>query len=157
MTGKIIINCPAMPILATWNPLIRECQELYCPNCEIIFDNGEILPFYITFPKAKVRLKGFGNWLVDEVPAKGWIPKECRELNSNIGSIIVTMEKERVLRTSWRSMDAQPCIGRGEAYFQNKKWKVIVNFPKCTATASGTGLFKYIAEPVIAEGVIYES
>ena len=34
LTGKIVIRCPEMAILATMKPWIRECQELVGPNNE---------------------------------------------------------------------------------------------------------------------------
>ena len=71
MTGKLLIHCPEMTILATMKPWIRECQELVCPKNEIVFDDGTLISFVITFPRALVRWQSWGQWLVDEVPAKG--------------------------------------------------------------------------------------
>lgn len=71
LTGKILIRCPEMPILATMKPWIRECQELVCPNNEITLDGGARISFIITFPKALVRWQSCGKWLVDEVPPRG--------------------------------------------------------------------------------------
>jgi hypothetical protein len=155
MQGRVVIRCPAMPILATLKPWIRECQELVCPNNEIVLENGVALPFVITFPKVLVRWQGFRHWLVDEVPAKG----EMRDG----GPIAVTMDKERVTRTSLWTMDAEPCSAFGTVEIFGKICKIgprvsptgaKLFFPKCTATASGLGLFKYVAEPVIAEGSV---
>ena len=98
MTGKILIRCPEMSILATMKPWVRECQELVCPNNEIVLDDGTKISFVITFPKALVRWQSWGNWLVDKVPAKG--------VTRDGGTVCVTMEKERVTRTSLRTMDA---------------------------------------------------
>jgi hypothetical protein len=155
LTGRILIRCPEMPILTTMKPWIRECQELVCPNNEIVLDDGTKISFVITFPKVLVRWKSWGEWLVDEVPAKG--------VTKDGGPIFVTMEKERVTRTSWRTMDAQPCNAAGTVELFGKIWKIGPRvspageksfFPKCTATASGLGLFKYVAEAVTAEGVV---
>jgi len=155
LTGKLLIHCPEMTILATMKPWIRECQELVCPNNEIILDDGTKISFVITFPKALVRWQTWGNWLVDKVGARG--------VTKDGGTIFVTMEKERVARTSWRTMDAQPCNAVGTVEFSGKIWKIGPRlspagekafFPKCTATASGLGLFKYVAEAVTAEGVV---
>jgi hypothetical protein len=155
LTGTIVIHCPEMSILATMKPWIRECQELVCPDNEIVMPDGTRMPFTITFPKTLVRWQGLGKWLVDEVPAKG-VTKEG-------GTIFVTMEKERVARTSLRTMDAQPCSASGSVELFGKTWKIGPRvspsgeksfFPKCTATASGLGLFKYVAEPVTATGVV---
>ncbi len=155
MIGKVIIHCPKMPILATLTPWIRECQELVCPDNEIILDDGTKIPFVITFPKALVRWQTWNKWLVDKVHAKG-VTKEG-------GAIFVTMEKERVTGTSWRTMDAQPCSAAGSVELFGKIAKIGPRvspsgektfFPKCTATAAGLGLFKYVAEPVTAEGVV---
>lgn len=71
MTGKVRINCPAMPILATLEPWIRQCQELHCPSNEIILEDGTSVSFVITLPRALVRWQSPGHWLIDEVPAKG--------------------------------------------------------------------------------------
>ena len=65
LTGTVIIRCPAMPVLATVRPWIRECQELVCPNNEIVLDDGTMISFVITFPKALVRWQSWGQWLVD--------------------------------------------------------------------------------------------
>jgi hypothetical protein len=155
LTGKIVIHCPAMSILATFKPWIRECQELVCPNNEIVLEDGTRISFVITFPKALVRWQALGKWLVDEVPAKG--------ATRDGGPIFVTMEKERVARTSLRTMDAQPCSASGTVDLFGKTWKIGPRaspsgektfFPKCTATASGLGLFRYVAEPITAEGVV---
>ena len=79
------------------------------------------------------------------------------------GAVFVAMEKERVTRTSWRTMDAQPCNAVGTVELFGKIWKIgpIVSpsgeksfFPRCTATATGFGLFRYVAAPVTAEGVV---
>jgi len=40
VTGKFLIRCPKMTILATMKPWVRECQELVCPNNEIVLDDG---------------------------------------------------------------------------------------------------------------------
>ena len=93
MTGKVRISCPEMSILATMRPWIRECQELYCPDNEILLEDGTVVPFVITFPKVLVRWQYPGAWLVDKVPAKG-TTKDGRPIH-------VTMEKERVTRSSW--------------------------------------------------------
>jgi hypothetical protein len=155
LTGKILIHCPEMTILATMKPWIRECQELVCPNNEIVLDDGATIPFVITFPKALVRWQSWGHWLVDKVGAKG--------TTKDGGAIFVTMEKERVTRTSWRTMDAQPCIAVGTVELSGKIWKIGPRvapsgeksfFPRCTATATGLGLFKYVAAAVTAEGVV---
>jgi hypothetical protein len=155
LTGKIVIRCPDMPILATMKPWIRECQELVCPNNEIVLDDGAKISFVITFPKALVRWQSRGNWLVDKVGAKG--------MTKDGGPIFVTMEKERVARTGWRTMDAQPCNAVGTVDLFGKIWKIGPRvspsgeksfFPKCTATASGLGLFKYVAEAITAEGIV---
>jgi hypothetical protein len=155
MTGMVRINCPEMPILATLRPWIRECQELHCPINEIILEDGTSIPFVITFPRVLVRWQSRGHWLVDKVPAKGET-KDGRPIH-------VIMDKERVTRSSWRTMDAQPCSATGTVELFGKVWKVGPRvlpsgeksfFPKCTATASGLGLFKYVAEPVTAEGVV---
>jgi len=155
MKGKVVIRCPEMPILATMRPWIRECQELFCPDNEIILDDGTLIPFVITFPKVLVRWKSPGHWLVDEVPAKGETKAD--------GPIAVTMEKERVTRSSLWTMDAQPCAAYGSVELSGKRWKIgprtspageKLFFPKCTAKASGLGLWKYVAEPVVAEGVV---
>jgi hypothetical protein len=155
LTGKVVIYCPEMPILATMKPWIRECQELVCPNNEIVLDDGTTISFVIVFPRALVRWKSVGQWLVDKVHAKG--------VTKDGGPIFVTMEKERVTRTSLRSMDAQPCSATGTVELFGKIWTIgprvspsgeKLFFPKCTATASGLGLFKYVAEPVTAEGVV---
>ena len=154
LTGTVIIRCPAMPILATLRPWIRECQELVCTNNEIVLDDGTKIPFVITFPRVLVRWQSPGKWLVDPVPAKG----ETRDG----GPILVTMEKERVTRTSLRTLDAQPCNAIGTVDLFGRTWTIGPRvmpsgetsfFPKCTATASGLGLFKYVAEAVTAEGV----
>ena len=153
--GKVLIRCPEMPILATMKPWIRECQELVCPNNEIVLDDGTKISFVITFPKALVRWQTWGNWLVDKVGAKG--------MTKDGGPLFVTMEKERVARTSWRTMDAQPCGAVGTVELFGKIWKIGPRvspsgeksfFPKCTATASGLGIFKYVAEAVTAEGIV---
>ena len=60
-----------MTILVTLKPWIRECQELVCPDNQIILDDGTVIPFVIVFPKALVRWQSWGEWLVDEVAAKG--------------------------------------------------------------------------------------
>ncbi len=155
MCGRVIIRCPAMPILATRRPWIRECQELFCPDNEIILPDGTSIKFKITFPKSLVRWQRPGNWLVDEVPAKG--------VTETGGLIFVTMEKERVLSTSLWSMAAQPCSAHGKVELFGKSCPVgprlsangeELFFPKCTARAAGLGLFKYVAEPVEAEGVV---
>ena len=155
MTGTVVIRCPEMSILATMKPWIRECQELTCPNNEIVLDDGTTIPFTITFPKALVRWHSWGNWLVDKVGAKG--------VTQDGGAIFVTMEKERVTRTSLRTMDALPCNAVGTVELSGRIWKIGPRvsaageksfFPKCTATASGLGLFKYVAEAVTAEGVV---
>ena len=155
MTGKIFIRCPEMTILATMKPWIRECQELACPANELALDDGTTIPFVITFPKALVRWQSWGHWLVDKVGAKG--------VTKDGGQIFVTMEKERVTRTSLRTMDAEPCIAVGTVELFGKVWKIgprvspageKLFFPKCTATATGFGLFKYVAEPVTAEGIV---
>ena len=153
--GKVVIHCPEMAILATMKPWIRECQELVCPKNEIVLDDGTTISFVITFPKALVRWQSRGQWLVDRVPAKG--------VTRDGGRIFVTMEKERVTRTSWRTMDAQPCNAAGTIELFGKVWTIGPRvastgdtsfFPRCTATASGLGLFKYVAEAVTAEGVV---
>jgi hypothetical protein len=155
LTGKLVIRCPEMAILATMKPWIRECQELVCPNSDIVLDDGTEISFVITFPRVLVRWQSPGKWLVDEVPARG--------VTKDGGPIFVTMEKERVARTSWRTMDAQPCDAGGTVELFGKIWKIGPRvspageksfFPKCTATASGLGLFKYVAEAVTAEGVV---
>jgi hypothetical protein len=155
LAGKLLIRCPEMAILATMRPWIRECQELVCPNNEIVLDDGTTLAFVITFPNALVRWQSPGNWLVDKVGARG--------VTKDGGAIFVTMEKERVARTSWRTMDAQPCNAVGTVEIFGKVWKIGPRvsptgekafFPRCTATASGLGFFKYVAEPVEAEGVV---
>jgi len=155
MMGKILIHCPEMTILATMKTWIRECQELVCPNNEIVLANGTKVSFVITFPKALVRWQSWGKWLVDKVGAKG--------LTKDGGTIFMTMEKERVTRTSWRTMDAQPCNAVGTVELFGKVCKIGPRvspageksfFPKCTATATGFGLFKYVAEAVTAEGVV---
>ena len=155
LTGRVQIRCPEMVILATMKPWIRECQELVCPSNEIILDDGTTISFRITFPKALVRWQSWGRWLVDKVAAKG-VTKEG-------GPIFVTMEKEWVLRTSWRTMDAQPCSAVGTVELFGKICsigpRISANgersfFPKCTATATGFGFFKYVAEAVTAEGVV---
>jgi hypothetical protein len=155
LTGKFLIRCPEMPILATIKPWIRQCQELVCTNNEIALDDGTKISFVITFPKVLVRWQTWGHWLVDKVPAKGE--------TEDGGRIFLTMEKERVARTSWRTMDAMPCSAAGTVELSGKIWKIGPGvtpageksfFPKCTATASGLGLFKYVAEPVTAEGVV---
>lgn len=155
MTSKVLIRCPEMSILATMKPWIRECQELVCTNNEIVLDDGTKISFVITFPKALVRWQSWGNWLVDKVPAKG--------VTKDGGTIFLTMEKERVTRTSLRTMDAQPCNAVGTVELFGKIWKIGPRvspageksfFPKCTATATGFGLFKYVAEAVTAEGVM---
>jgi hypothetical protein len=141
--------------MATVTPWIRECQELVCPDNEIVLDDGTTIPFVITFPKALVRWQSLGHWLVDEVPAKG--------VTKDGGPIFVTMEKERVTRSSLRTMEAQPCSAAGSVELIGKTWRIGPRisptgkrsfFPKCTATASGLGLFKYVAEPVTAEGAV---
>ncbi|HWY87783.1 MAG TPA: hypothetical protein VNX28_13720 [Gemmataceae bacterium] len=153
--GKVIIRCPEMSILATRRPWIRECQELFCRENEIVLEDGTTVPFVITFPRALVRWRYPGAWLVDEVPAKGET-KDGRPIN-------VTMDKERVTRSSWRTVEAQPCSATGSVELFGKTWKIgprvspagdNLFFPKCTATAAGLGLFKYVAEPITAEGVV---
>jgi hypothetical protein len=153
--GKLLIHCAEMSILATMKPWIRECQELVCPDNEIVLDDGTRISFVITFPKALVRWRSWGNWLVDKVGAKG--------VTKDGGAIFVTMEKERVARTSWRTMDAQPCNAVGTVELCGKIWKIGPRvspageksfFPKCTATATGFGFFRYVAAPVTAEGVV---
>jgi len=155
LTGSLVIRCPEMPILATMKPWIRECQELVCTDNEIVLHDGSRISFVITFPRVLVRWQSLGNWLVDQVPARG--------VTKDGGSILVTMEKERVTRTSLRSMDAQPCNAAGTVELLGKTWKIGPRisptgeksfFPKCTAKASGLGLFKYLAEPVTAEGIV---
>lgn len=155
MTGRVLIHCPEMSILATMKPWIRQCQELVCPNNEIVLGDGTTISFVVTFPKALVRWQSWGHWLVDKVGAKG--------VTKDGGTIFVTMEKERVARTSWRTMDAQPCNAVGTVELFGKICKIGPHvsptgeksfFPKCTATASGFGLFKYVAEAVTAEGVV---
>lgn len=155
MNGKILIRCPTMPILPTWKPWIRECQELFCPDNEITLDDGSRIPFVITFPRVLVRFQKIGHWLVDEVPAYG----ETRDG----GQVRITMEKEHVERTSWWTMDAMPCAAQGTAEFAGRKWKIgpctsptgeETFFPKCTCTTTGLGLYRYLAEPIIAEGVL---
>ena len=144
-----------MPILATMKPWIRKCQELVCPNNEIVLHDGPKMPFVITFPKVLVRWTSWGHWLVDKVGAKG--------VTKDGGQIFVTMEKERVTRTSLRTMDAEPCNAVGTVELFGKIWKIGPRisptgeksfFPRCTATATGFGLFKYVAEAVTAEGVV---
>jgi hypothetical protein len=153
--GKIIIRCPEMSVLATTNPLIRECQKLFCPDNEILFDDGTRMEFEITFPPARVRFQRPGEWLVDFVPAYG--------RTRDGGLVFVLMEKERVSRTTWRTMVAQPCPAYGLAEIKGRLWNVgpVVHptgektfFPKCTTTATGLGLIRYVAEPVVAEGVV---
>jgi hypothetical protein len=153
--GRVLIRCPEMPILATARPWIRECQELVCPHNEIILENGGTIPFAITFPKVLVRWQSIGHWLVDEVPAKG--------TTNEGGTIAVTMEKERVTRASLRTMIAEPCSAWGHLELHGMVWKIgprlapngeRLFFPKCTATAAGLGLFRYVAEPVEAEGIV---
>src|ERR1022692_3339548 len=155
LTGKLLIRCPEMAILATMKPWIRECQELVCPNNEIVLDDGTTISFVITFPKALVRWQSCGKWLVDKVGAKG--------VTKDGGPIFVTMEKERVARTSLRTLDAQPCNAAGTVELFGKIWRIGPRvspageksfFPRCTATASGFGIFKYVAEPVTAEGIV---
>jgi hypothetical protein len=155
LAGNVLIRCPEMAILATLRPWIRECQELVCHDNEIIMDDGTKISFAITFPKALVRWQSPGNWLVDKVGARG--------VTNDGGPIFVTMEKERVARTSWRTMDALPCNAVGSVEMFGKIWKIGPRvspagvksfFPRCTATASGLGFFKYVAEPVEAEGVV---
>ena len=155
LTGKLLIRCPEMAILATMKPWIRECQELVCPNNEIVLDDGTLISFVITFPKALVRWQSWGQWLVDKVGAKG--------VTKDGGQIFVTMEKERVTRTSLRTMDAEPCNAAGTVELFGKIWKIGPRvspsgqksfFPRCTATATGFGLFRYVAQPVTAEGVV---
>lgn len=155
LTGTVVIHCPEMPILATLKPWIRECQELVCPINEIVLDDGSRIPFVITFPRVLVRWQSPGHWLVDEVPAKG--------VTRDGGPIFVTMEKERVTRTSLRTMDAQPCSATGTVELLGKTWRIgprvspageLLFFPKCTARATGLGLFKYVAEPITAEGIL---
>ena len=134
---------------------IRECQELVCPNNEIVLEDGTKIAFVITFPKALVRWQSWGEWLVDKVGAK--------EVAKDGGAIFVTMKKERVTRTSWRTMDALPCNAVGSVELAVKTWKigprvsaegVTAFFPHFKATASGFGIFKYVVEPVRAEGVV---
>ena len=116
MTGTLLIHCPEMTILATMKPWIRECQELVCPNNEIVLNDGTTISFVITFPKALVRWQSWGQWLVDKVPARG--------VTKDGGTIFVTMEKERVARTSWRTMDAQVCNAVGTVELFGQIWKI---------------------------------
>ena len=111
--------------------------------------------FAITFPKALGRWQSWGHWLVDKVGAKG--------VTKDGATIFVTMEKERVTRTSLRTMDAEPCNAVGTVELFGKIWRIGPRispageksfFPRCTATATGFGLFKYVAEAVTAEGVV---
>jgi hypothetical protein len=155
LTGTVLIHCPEMAILATLRPWIRECQELVCPSNEIVLDDGCRIPFVITFPKVLVRWQSPGHWLVDPVPARG--------VTRDGGPICVTMEKERVTRTSFRTMDAEPCDAAGTVELLGKTWRIGPRvspagdtsfFPKCTATAAGLGLFKYVAEPITANGTV---
>src|SRR5258708_6820950 len=116
LAGKGLIRCPEMAILATVRPWIRECQELVCPGNEIVLDDGTKISFVITFPKALVRWQSPGKWLVDKVSARG-----ATEAG---GPIFVTMDKERVTRTSWRTMEAQPCNAFGTVEMLGKIWKI---------------------------------
>ena len=150
-----MIRCPEMSILATRRPWIRECQELTCPENEIVLDDGVTIPFALTFPKTLVRWHSWGNWFVDKVDAKG--------VTKDGGAIFVTMEKERLSRTSLRTMESLPCSAVGTVEMSGKKWKIGPRvsaagdktfFPKCTASASGWWLFKYVAEAVTAKGVV---
>ena len=155
MKGTLLIRCPEMTVLATMKSWIRECQELICPNNEIVLEDGTRISFVLTFPKALVRWQSWGEWLVDKVGAKG--------VTKDGGSIFVTMEKERVTRTSWRTMNALPCNAVGSVELAGKTWKIGPRvsaagektfFPHCKATATGLGIFKYIAEAITAEGVV---
>jgi hypothetical protein len=89
MTGKIVIDCPPMPVRWTWLPWVHEAQELPCTG-QLTLPDGTAAQFNITFPKCKVRWQGWKTWLVDEVTATG---------QSADGSPIeVTLVPERVLR-----------------------------------------------------------
>ena len=61
MTGKVVIRCPAMPILATVRPWVRECQQLVCPKNEIVLENGTTIPFVLTFPKVLIHWQSPGH------------------------------------------------------------------------------------------------
>ena len=63
LTGKLLIRCPEMAILATMKPWIRECQELVCPNNEIVLDDGTRISFVITFQSSGSR-QSWANGLV---------------------------------------------------------------------------------------------
>jgi hypothetical protein len=54
LAGKISIRCPEMTILATMRPWIRECQELVCPNNEIVLDDGTRISFVITLVRGSL-------------------------------------------------------------------------------------------------------
>ncbi|QVL34036.1 hypothetical protein KIH39_09055 [Telmatocola sphagniphila] len=71
MTGNILIRCPAMAVLSTWRCWIRECQQLVCPDNEIVLEDGTKIEFTLIIPKVLVRWKSWGKWLVDEVTAEG--------------------------------------------------------------------------------------
>jgi hypothetical protein len=102
-----------------------------------------------------VRWKSWGKWLVDEVTAEG--------VTQYGGQISLTLEKERVSRTTWRTMNAEPCNAIGTAEVGGLRWKIGPHisqtgvksfFPKCQVVATGLGIFQYIAEPVTAEGTL---
>ena len=142
--ATIIIDCPAMPVMATGLGKPRLTDELVATG-KITYADKTFDNISITFPPCYVRRTGLGRFMVDALVASGTI--------GTTGSILLNLPPEPVSRRGFVLL-AHEILSQGNiSTDKHGKGPASVIFPDVPSRRIGIGAF--LVAPVRAYGKAY--